>query len=325
MYPNVYVTEGFLENFDKCYNELPAVSIYDMDTVNKEKRESVDRIRNLFLISNIYTDAKSKTLVKCCQKQFGTFNNIKDLVFHTLIKNSNQNRPILYPEKQASDCQQSNFCYFMIDHAEVNNGAQIILGNDFLDSPFYLYHTFAGELTNAQIHQVDRIKHPCKSLVIIDGYIFQDDERYEPKIPNLIHFLTQLIPDGLSQKFEIDIITSNRNEINFQNKFNQIVNAFPNRISLHIYTPRNLSENDRYLLTNYATVTVGHPFDRNTNISCSFYPSGTSSNDVNEAFKTWSRILKRAEELKKNTPPRFGLVQAIWRSDDLQHSIFNCV
>lgn len=323
MYPNVYVTEGFLENFDACYRELPAISIYDEDAINKDKRDSIDRIKNLFLSSNFYTDAKGKTLLKYCQKQFGTFNNIKDLIFHSLVKNPYQNRPILYPEKQASDCQQSNFCFFTDNKAEANNSAHIVMGKDFLESPFYLHHTFAGELTNAQIHQVDRIKHPCTSLVIIDRYLFEDDERYEAKIPNLIHFLTHLIPDGLSQKFEIDIITGNKNANNFQNKFNQIVEAFPKRISLHVYTARKLNENDRYLLTNYATVTVGHPFDRNTNISCSFYPSVTDKNEVKEAFRTWSSKLIMAKNLIKNTPETFGLVQAIWRSDDLTHSIFD--
>ena len=249
MYPNVYVTEGFLENFDKCYRELPAVSIYDEDTVNKDKRESIERIKNLFLSSNFYTDAKSKTLVKYCQKQFGTFNNIKDLIFHTLIKNPYQNRPTLYPEKQVSDCQQRNFCYFTNGQAGTNNIANIVLGKDFLEFPFYLHHTFAGELTNAIIHQVDKIKHPCKSLVIIDPYLFEDDERHEPKIPNLIHFLTQLIPDGLSQKFEIDIITSNKKNINFQYKFSQIMEGFQNRISLHVYTPHKIDESDRFLIT----------------------------------------------------------------------------
>ena len=86
MYPNVYVTEGFLENFDARYRELPAISIYDEDAINKDKRDSVERIKNLFLCSNFYTDVKEKTLLKYCQKQFGTFNNIKDLVLHTLIK-----------------------------------------------------------------------------------------------------------------------------------------------------------------------------------------------------------------------------------------------
>ncbi len=331
MYPNVFVAEKFLDEFDNCNNQLKESSIYDTDSENENKKNSLLRIRDLLLTSNIYSDITDKALVKYHTKKFGTYNNFKDLVFDKIVKESSTftNGRRLVIRKQQEDCFQSNFCFFTNNsfeecETESNITGKIVLGIDFLKKPFYLQQTFAGEITNPQIYQIEKAKHPCTSLVIIDKYLFTDAPNFQPKIPNLIHFLNQLIPTNLTKLFEIDIIIKSQENNNLvESKYKQILEAFPNKISLHIYAPRNIEEADRYLITNYATLSIGHPGDRETNVSCSFYPSNNNKDAIKSAYNTWINKLRLAKDLINDTPDNYGLIKSGWKSDNIKHSIFN--
>jgi hypothetical protein len=81
-------------------------------------------------------------------------------------------------------------------------------------------------------------------------------------------------------------------------------------------------ENDRYLLTNYGVFSIGHPFDRKSNVSCSFYPSNNNIQDIHISFNFWREKIEFAKSMIKSTPLSFGASKAIWKSDDLIHSIY---
>jgi hypothetical protein len=174
MYPNVFVSEGFLDEFDNAYKQLSNESIYDVDSENENKKTSLQRIRDLLLSSNIYSDVTDKALIKYHTKQFGQYNNIKDLIFSSLIKeNAFANCRKLVARKKQGDCLQSNFCYLTNNNFEEcetqeNSTGKIILGNDFLNKAFYLQQAFPIEPTDEKIHQIEKTKYPCSGLIIID-------------------------------------------------------------------------------------------------------------------------------------------------------------
>lgn len=331
MYPNVFVAERFLDEFDSCYKQLNSSSIYEVDSENENKKASLQRIRDLLLSSNVYSDISDKSLIKYYTKQFGTYSNIKDLVFGSLIKeNAFKNCRKLASRKQKEDCYANNFCYFTNNEFEEcetqqNSIGKIIIGKKFLNEDFYLEQTFPVEPTDEKISQIEKAKHPCTSLVIIDKYLFEDAPKYQSKIPNLIHFLKQLIPTNLTVPFEIDIIISNpENNTLVNSKYQQILDAFANKISLHIYAPRHIQETtDRYLITNYGVFAIGHPFDRQTDISCNFYPSNNTKEAIKSSYKTWLSKINLAKDLINKTPNNYGLIVSVWQSDNLKHSIFN--
>jgi len=333
MYPNVFIAEDFFENYDTEYKKIPQLNLYSENLEGNNKINSLSRIRDLLLASNIYSDISNSSLLNYNVKQFGTYNNLKDLVFHRIIKDSSfTNGRKLIIRQQKSDCNKSGFCYFTNQDTsdcinESQQNGKIVLGKDFLKTPFYLENTFASESTNETIYQIEKSKHPCTGLVIIDKYLFNDARNQSPKIPNLISFLNELIPKELIKPFEVDIIIQNdSNNQLFNSKFNQILEAFPNRLSLHIYAPYNIDqEHDRYLITNYSTYSVGVPFDRNTNVSCNFYPSNNSTDAIKMSYKLWREKVHLAFVVIKNTPESMGLIQTIWKSDDLVHTIFDGV
>lgn len=330
MYPNVFVSEEFFEKFDLEWTNLSKSNIYDTNDVEEYKAKSLNRIRDLMLTSNIYSDITDKSLVKYHTKQFGTYNNFKDLILHKAIKESNyKNGRNLSIRQEVKTCNKSGFCYFTNnDHSEcleeTKKTGKIILGNNFLKDPFFLQHTFGAEFTNQTIFQIEKVKHPCNGIVIMDRYLFDDtNSQTTNKISNLITFLKELIPSELNIPFEIDILTENMSNNNlFDKKYNQILDAFIGKISLHIYAPKKI-EHDRYLITNYAIFSVALPFVGDTNVSCNFFPSNTSIEAIKNAHEIWNNKLSLAFDIIKNTRDSIGLYKSIWKSDDKIHSIFN--
>jgi hypothetical protein len=332
MHPNTYVSEEFFNLLDEEYKNLPQLPIYSVSKEYEEKLVSICRIRDLLLGSNIYSDISDKSAIKYHNKQFGTYFNLKDQILHTKVKDASYaTRPILRTRQSKEKCDFNGFCYFTNKDSkdcieESNKTGKIIIGKDFLKTPFYIKNTFATESTDEKIFQIKRSKHPCRGLLIIDQYLFNDTPKRQPKIPNLISFLEELIPQDLTNKFEIDIITAKHESPNdlFQNKYDQLLNAFGSTISLHIYaSPKMNDENDRYLITNYAVFSIGHPFDRKSNVSCNFYPSNNNIEDIHFSYKLWREKIEFAKSIIKTTPLNFGVSKAIWKSDEIEHNIFD--
>ena len=330
MYPNVFVTEKFFDKFDSEWTNLSKSNIYDTNDVEENKAKSLNRIRDLMLTSNIYSDITDKSLIKYHTKQFGTYNNFKDLILHKAIKESNyKNGRSLAIRQEVKTCNKSGFCYFTNnEHSEcleeTKKTGKIVLGNNFLQDPFFLHHTFGAESTNQTIFQIEKVKHPCNGIIIMDRYLFDDtNSQTTDKITNLITFLKELIPTELVNPFEIDILTENMsNNDLFDKKYKKILDAFHGKISLHIYAPKKI-EHDRYLITNYAIFSVALPFVGDTSVSCNFFPSNTSIEAIRNAHKIWSDKLSLASDIVNKTPRSIGLFKSIWKSDDTLHTIFN--
>ena len=329
MYPSIFVSEDFFENYDYERKLIPRQNSYENNLDEENKIKSLTRIKDLFLASNIYSDIADKSLVKYHTKKFGTYDNFKDFVLHNKITNASfVNRPELVTRKSKSDCNKSGLCYFTNNDSEgcdieTKETGKIVLGKEFLKSPFFLEHTFAAETTNEQIFQIQRVKHHCSGIIIMDRYLFDDIANQPSKVKNLISFLNEIVSKDLNKLFEIDIITENKaNNILFDAKFNEILDAFPNKISLHIYTPKKIDP-DRYLITNYSVFSVGHLFMAETSVSCNFIPSNISVESIKKSYQIWKEKVQLAYKIINRTPESIGLIKSIWKSDVIEHSIFN--
>jgi hypothetical protein len=331
MLPNVYVSETYFDCFDEEWENNRQINIFSTHFENEEKSNSLFRIRDLLLASNIYSDISDKKLIKYFTKEFGTYTTIKDFIFHTKIKDaSTATKGTIKTKTSIDNCKKSGTCFFIDQDFkycthESNKTGKIILGKEFLTDPFYLNHTFASIDTDESISNLDIFKHPCSGIIIVDRYIFDDTTNRASKITSLIKFLKHLINSNFENKFQVDIITQSRNNnSSYEKKINQILEAFSGNISLHVYAPTSLKENyDRYLITNYAVLTVGHPFDRPTYISSNFFPSNGNSELIKNSFNYLREKIHSILEVINTTPKMIGLVQLVWKSDNENHSIYN--
>ncbi len=324
MYPNIFISNKFWGLFEEYRNEISNYPFDDNNIELEQKRVSFFRIRSLILSSNIYTD-EDITLEDYCEKN-GVYENFKKLVFSLLIdSNLIATSKKIKPNTNITNCKNPDFCYFTNNSFEFCDSYSkkygvIYLGANFLNVPFYLKNSFPLELTTEKIHQVEKIKHPCNSLIILDSFLFNG----AGKVTNLINFVEKMMPVQLSNKFQIDIIIQNPyDNQKIQKAYDKILHALKDKISLHIYLSNNLKdiESDRYILTNYAIINIGHPFDRNTNVSCSFYPSQSNIEDVSTSYKDIQQKRTIIKNVISKIEPIFRDNKTIWKSDDIKHSM----
>lgn len=329
MHPNVFVSKDFFKILDEEVKNLSTEFLYEED----EKKTSFQRIFSFINSSNIYTDLRDKEIVKYYKKSGLIKEGIESVIIQKIIKNYGEGRS-LNLNKTIKDCKTCDFTFFTAD--EYNDcekhtltQGKIYVGKKPLDFNFFHLTTFTYPLVDITSYDyvINNLKHPCNCIVVIDPYIFTDAKNHHNKIPNFIKYLKGLIPKDLQTDFEIDIITKNvENNSLFNSKFNEIIKELEDyKVSLHVYAPKKLDIPDRYLLTNYATITIGHPFDRDTHISSCFYPSNYSKELNKIYYNSWYKMLKKAHEVIRETPQKFGLIEAIWKNDDKKHSIFDVI
>lgn len=328
MYPNVFITEAFLDDLSDSEQKVMNLSLHDDDSEKENQYESCKRIRNLLLSSNLKCTIKDSRLIKFYKIESGKFSDLKSLIIHRAIKDNR-----LSNHNDSNGFADKNTAYFIdnyIDECNIlsdKNGV-IVTGKNFISKPFFLNHSINREDTDYQVSQLNKAIHSCSGMIIIDPFIFIDDQRRTPKIPNLIELLKKFINKGLKAAFELDIITKNpQNNQLVESKIEQLFNAFDlNRLSIHVYAPFHFeNESDRHFITNYSLYSIGHPLDRSSFISGNFYPSCSTKEEVKKCFKQWKNKISNAKDLINNTPHNIGLIKCVWLSDQRKHSIFNCL
>ncbi|SDA96000.1 hypothetical protein SAMN03080617_04162 [Algoriphagus alkaliphilus] len=304
------------------------------------------RIHDFLMSANVYSDFSKEDVENCWTSTEGVSNSLKDQIIRSTFKSDvyvDSGRE-LFLNRRIDSKFSGDFLFFTGDSfnksvEKSEKSGRIILGKEFLNRSFYLNHSFPSVDTDATLYQIKNLIHPCSGLVIIDKHIFKDTEKLENKIPNLINVIDWIIPKQLFQKFEVCVVTEN-SKSNMTNsissRINKIRNHFGDKISLHVFAPKELKEietSDRFILTNYALVSIPHPFDRPTTISCNFFPSQpedyssdvderTNSNPIIEGYRTWKSKLNLAKRVISRTPLALGTVQHTWKSDDIEHQIF---
>jgi hypothetical protein len=328
MYPNIFIEKKFWQILDQEALKIKQSSPFEFDKENKNRKNSFERILSLIRSSNIYTN---ENLLEIDLKQITSKeDNAKSLIIKEIIKSDvYENSRKLTLEKNITDFKKEpDFCFFCADEIsscekEANENGHIHVGRGFLENDFFPYNSFPVEHTQKDLSRLNKIFHPCNSLVIIDPYLFTS---FEKKKNYLFNFLRRIIPKSLNRPFELDIVIKNQDkyhEVNIAK--NKILSEFDN-LSLHIYHTKELndSESDRYLITNYALISVGHPFDRDSNISSNFFPSNNDENLVIQSYKTRIKKLEFIKKIITKTPKEISPgFPCIIMNDTLNHRIFN--
>lgn len=330
MAPNIFLTSNFLDKVVNCSKDFERYSILDMSSNIESKRESLKRIVYLLLNSKIFYHGDLHILDSCLNDETKSI-GFKELLLKEKIKgNSLISRKIDDLNSILSKEEMVNFCFFVDENQAYSERisdqiGRLVIGESILEKPFFLEQTFPSELTNSRIEQVERIKHPCSSLIILDSFIFEDDSRLDDKLPNIIHFIENMIHHELLRPFEVDIITNaSKNLWRYEKKFNIIKNYFGEKVSLHVYaSPGTKQEGDRFIITNYSVTVIPHPFDRKSTISNNFYPSQNDPKNILTSYALWEDKLRKAREIMNSTPEYCGTVKYSWKSDELIHQIFN--
>ena len=235
MYPSIFISNQFWELFEEYRNEISSYPFDDNNITLEQKRSSFFRIRSLILSSNIYTDEDIK--FEDYSENNGVYENFKKLVFSMLVDDYLiATSKIIKPNTNIKNCKKPDFCFFtnnsfeFCDSYSKKNGI-VYLGENFLNTPFYLKNSFPLELTTEKIHQVEKIKHPCNSLIILDSFLFNG----AGKITHLINFIENMLPEQLSNKFQIDIIIQNPyDDQKIQKAYDKIIHVLKDKISLYI-------------------------------------------------------------------------------------------
>ena len=344
-FPKVYVSSRFLDEMDKYADRYKDSSIFDLDEELNQQRESLKRIRTLFLSSVFQTDIKSSEIEEFKESEFLYFSSFKNILLRRLVMNSGiGDKPNLIPDLKSQDFDQINCSFFLsqsnkhcTDYSEKHG--KIVLGKSFLESPFFLNHSFSVESTSKEIPQAERIAHPCSSLIIIDPYLLQNKGKPFQKVDNLIRFFRIFLPKNLKKPFEIDIVTSNPDNKNIKRLDEQLLEEIALPISLHIYFPPIdiFKESDRYFITDYSITVIGHPLDRDSYISSNFLPSNHSNQGIQNGMELWFKKIKSVKnmietlKLKSESEsycykfkyPKPTEIEDSSGSEEVEHRIFN--
>ncbi len=327
LYPNVYIEKKFWEILDEESIKIKSSSPFDFDSDDRIRKHSFERILALIRGSNIYTD---ETLTDNDIRHIASLNNnAKSFIIKEIIKSDSIDcsRKLHLGKNITEFAAKTDICYFNADEFTVcekktKKDGKIRIGKQFLQREFFINNTFSVEHTDKDLSKLENIFHPCNSLVIIDPYLFTN---FDKKKTYLFNFLKKAITNTLEKPFELDIIVKNNDRYNDVIKANNMILAEFSKISLHIYFSKALNdtESDRYLITNYALIAIGHPFDKESHISSSFFPSNQNENLVIKAFNTRIKKLEFVKKIIQKTPEKFLEYNCVYKNDFIQHEIFN--
>lgn len=344
--PVTYVSEYFLDEFDlkrNQFRQMPEIIDYE-EFISKELK-SCERILVLLLNSILVTDINEKEIIKLCKQSLGSkkFKNCKEAVCFKAFK---ANRLVI-SRSTFSECTKEeglvdanlllqstikkNAIYFLADNhnncteASLKYGlASCGIGYDYKD--FFSSASLSNYAAAPELEILKQLQHDANSMIIIDKYIFCDSPGKSPKIPNVINAVKAFMNEKLTIKFQLDILTQNQdnNEL-LRRKANELIEGLGgiDKISIHIYSPLKLKESDRFLLTNYCLINLGHPFDRTSLISSSLYVSQENKEKLISAYSIWREKLESAKQAVLSTPKQLGLIQCVFKTDDEIHRLFS--
>jgi hypothetical protein len=327
LYPNVFIEKKFWQILDDESSKIKSSSPFDFNKSDKIRKHSFERILALIRGSNIYTD---EILTDTDFRQIASLNdNAKSVILKEIIKADSIecSRKLNLGKKITELDTETDICFFTADEFnncenKTNEDGKIHIGKEFLQREFFINNTFPVEHTDKDLSKLDKIFHPCNSLVIIDPYLFTN---FDKKKTYLFNFLKKIISQTLKKPFKIDIVVKNNDRYNDVIKANNMILAEFDKISLHIYYSKALndSESDRYLITNYALIAIGHPFDRESNISSNFFPSNPDENLVVQAYNSRIKKLEFIKKIMDKTPDFFLGNLCVLKNDENKHEIFS--
>ncbi|WP_416439677.1 hypothetical protein [Phnomibacter sp. MR] len=309
--------------------------------------KTLERIIVLLLQGELLTDYDQKEAVKLfkrasAEKGFDTFTEmivqraIKQSRFNhstnAFSKNLNEDGTI-NPPQMVKATVHKNAAYFLpADQAYCekasNHCGLSVVGIDFDFKDFFGACTIANYATTSSLEAVEKIAHKGNGLVIIDKYILTDTAKGPNKIPHIIATVKKFMTDELAMKFELTIITEHISNDRLTNrKANEILEGLggSEKLSFKLIATNRLPESDRYILSNYLSISVGHPWDRNSVLSSSSIISQDSKENLEKAFSIWKSKLQLAKEIAATTRPIPNVPNGafVFETDGLTHKLLN--
>lgn len=324
--PAVYLSKAFLQKIDECEPTFRAKrGNPETGEFIPAELKTLERIVVLLLHGELFTDFDDKEAVKLYKKASAAKNyeTFSDLIVQRAIKQERFHHSVgaftrylhedgtVDPEEMTKSTMHRNATYFLpVNHESCDVAAAksglAVLGINFDFRDFFTACTLSNYATTHELETIEKIAHLGNALVIIDKFILTYASNKPDKIPSIIATVKKFMPSQLGVKFELTIVTEHiENDALANKKALAILEGLggSEKVSFKLIAARakTLKESDRYILSNYLSVSVGHPFDRNTILSSSSIISQDSRERLEEAFKTWHAKLQLAKFVVANT------------------------
>ncbi len=320
--PDTFVVNDFIEHLDQKEKEFSSMSNYVDRNSIKKKIDILNRVLNFLLASNINTDLSEKDIVKFYKKVSANKNymSLKEHIYFNAVKNQ---RLTCYEEIFENSFINKEFC-FKVFLSQVNKQSGvyfipcdsgkceelkeelglIVIGTDFCFDDFYEDKKIVGKVISKEMNGIEVCQHPCNSMIIVDPYIFKPGKGRVDKTPNIIRMIKAFMSEKLSVKFHLLILTEDPinyhlDYLDYQSKINKILQELggPEKILIEVYTSTTMHFDDRIILTNYANINIGHPYDRDTYLNCVIFFADTDEINIRNNY---SEYLKLHNLIKNN-------------------------
>jgi hypothetical protein len=302
----------------------------DSEFFISKERQAFDRVLYLLLASHLNSDMCEKDLIKLYKKDIGnkSFTSVQEMIYWRSFKEGRLNHSQIYLQQiksltdyeKINDSSQGYRCLFLACDRdkckEISDSHGIIVkGVDFSYDGFYEDVNLLVTTTDQGLNQLELIKHESNSMIIIDPYFFHGPK----KMVNVISAIKRLIPENLKLKFHLTIIAKNpENNGLIRSSMQKLLDSLggKDKFFIEVYAPRSLSDADRYILTNYSTISIGHPFDRMTSISSNCFISQDSTEKIKASFRMWKSKIDFVKKVIKDTPNSYGGIESVHKTED---------
>jgi hypothetical protein len=312
MKANIFVEDGFFRAFENIKTQS---KLGEIDNIT----ESRNQLLNVFNYADININKDKEYFIELHEKLKQNYRSesINEILYFKALRNNK-----LIPNE--INFNAPNSLYFLDKSTQeidaLNNANNIIsIGFEYDFQEKILPETFASASVNKEMKGlgINRIKHKCRNVILIDPYIFDDQnsKKFVPKIPNLC-LLLKLLFQSSKLKCFLTIVTKNNEKDNlFFRKIDEIKQMISTDLEVSVLThKRDEFNNNRHLITDYSLSDLQHIFDRDlAKISCQFLYSDFIENNFEEVNVLLSKICNlnnNTLECIGNTRYKFGSVSS---------------
>jgi hypothetical protein len=294
MKARVFLEDNFFNVFD---NFQANGNIYESDLITENKNRLVDILIN----SEIHLEITTKEVIKIHKKlnQNYSASNAKEYYLFRAVRNNKLKINTVSPQKPYSLFFLDKIDNDVTSFNQSNN--LIALGVDYSFEYPIIPKSLPSIEVNKEMIGIDSINHRCRNALIIDPYLFEDQVRKEPKIPNIIKFLKEIFFENIDCECHLSILITNpNNNGKVESKIKAIKEGINNpNLKISVYAHREgLLENNRYIITDYSIIETQHLFDRDASISFLSLYDG----EINKNFIRVNNLLEKIKNDYIKTP-----------------------
>jgi len=301
MRARIYLEDNFFNTFN---NYQASQNILESDTKTENKNRLVDILMN----SEIHLPISDREVIKICKKLSQNYNT-KDPREHFIYRAFRNNNLKLNPIDESKP-----YSLFFLDKIDadittfndLNNLISLGINYNFVNP--IIPKSFASREVNKEMLGIDAINHRCRNVLIIDPYLFEDQPKMEPKIPNVIKLLKELYFDNINSDCHLSVLINNpENNGKVEAKIKAITDGINNpKLKISVYAHNEgLLKNNRFLITDYSIIDCQHLFDRDASISFASLYDG----EINKSFIRVNNLLEKIKKDFNTTPIHIGTIK----------------